>query len=167
LAAFIDLILEQDIIVRFINSFQHRAVRYYLPHALNAPQIFHSLALHLIVVRKVIDVLLSFLCAAFYVIFNFFEIFCLLSDLLSQFMLILLFQYPRYFLVFLGQLLLLVVTVVILILDGLDSLRNSFVLLFDFLLQQVALSVFLQPDLFRVGFRKIILDFLLVSAVSL
>jgi hypothetical protein len=121
LAAFIDLILEQDIIVRFINSFQHRAVRYYLPHALNAPQIFHSLALHLIVVRKVIDVLLSFLCAAFYVIFNFFEIFCLLSDLLSQFMLILLFQYPRYFLVFLSQLLLLVVTVVILVLDGFDS----------------------------------------------
>ena len=82
-------------------------------------------------------------------------------------MLILLFQYPHYFLVFLGQLLLLVVTVVILVLDGLDSKRNSFVLLFDFLLQQVALSVFLQPHLFRIGVREIVLDFLLVSAVSL
>jgi hypothetical protein len=57
------------------------------------------------------------------------------------------------------------VSVVILILDGLNSKADSFVLVFYLLLLQISLTVFFHPDLFRVGVCEIILELLFQLAV--
>jgi len=167
-AAFIDLFLVLNTIpLWLVDSFQLCAFRFYLLHALDASQIFHSLALDLIIVRVVVDVILSLLCSVFNVIFDFLEIIRLLSDLLSHVVHILLFQLPGHLLLFFHQQLLLVVSIVLFKLDRLDGKRNSFVFLFNVSLLLLALSVFFEPDLFSICVGEINLYFLLVMAVSL